>query len=252
MIQCYVNLLTLVIVLSSAVTFIEAARNTTCSDQFNDLAFADPLSCSSFYVCLRGKAIRRECSNGLYFDQKIQSCNLPGLTKCFNGDRSGGSLKGNTANQTAASNDEESNSRDVEKAKDEVNEVTTCSTTICVTTPGNKVKDAVAKLRRRIQQLGSNSTNSSSPNDPSTVIIREIIFVTEEPPQGLSIFKSTRDCRDLTDGVYLVDPNHCRRYYICTKNRAKRHKCPKKQWFDRESRACRDQDQVLNCPSGRN
>ncbi|XP_030078624.1 integumentary mucin A.1-like [Drosophila hydei] len=59
-----------------------------CTDHINGLSFADPISCSSFYVCLRGRALRRECSHGLSFDPRTQICNLPSLVECHNGDRS--------------------------------------------------------------------------------------------------------------------------------------------------------------------
>ncbi|XP_052849526.1 uncharacterized protein LOC128260501 isoform X1 [Drosophila gunungcola] len=204
-----VHLLTLVIALSSAVELIEAL-DTVCLDRFNDLSFADPASCSSFYMCQRGKAIRRECSNGLYFDPKIQSCNLPGLIRCFNGDRGGGELKPVAATTVKP------------------------LTTTCITTTTKP------------------ATTTKKPKAVTANVTPAPIVVYEEMPAGLDVRRFSQDCRGVEDGEYLTDPRHCRRYYMCQNNRAKRHNCPRNEWFDRETKTCQNRDDVLNCPSRRN
>ncbi|XP_017856419.1 PREDICTED: uncharacterized protein LOC108609198 [Drosophila arizonae] len=86
-------LLTFVTALASLAASGEA-HIPDCTDHINGLSFADPISCSSFYVCLRGRALRRECGHGLYFDPRTQICNLPRLVECHNGDRSGSIVTG--------------------------------------------------------------------------------------------------------------------------------------------------------------
>ncbi|KRF79089.1 uncharacterized protein Dvir_GJ10070 [Drosophila virilis] len=86
-------LLTLVITLSALAASGEAQK-PDCTEHINGLSFADPISCSSFYVCLRGRALRRECAHGLYFDPRTQICNLPSLVECRNGDRSSAIVSG--------------------------------------------------------------------------------------------------------------------------------------------------------------
>ncbi|XP_041566604.1 uncharacterized protein LOC108134832 isoform X2 [Drosophila elegans] len=159
-------------------------------------------------MCQRGKAIRRECSSGLYFDPKIQSCNLPGLIRCFNGDRGGGEL------------------RPVPAAATTVGPLTTT----CITTTSKP--PTTTKKPKAV---------TPAPSD-----------VYEEMPIGLDVLRSSQDCRGVEDGEYLTDPRHCRRYYICQKNRAKRHNCPRNEWFDRETKTCQNRDDVFNCPSRRN
>ncbi|XP_044250872.2 peritrophin-44, partial [Drosophila takahashii] len=210
--------LTLVILLLCSVVPLISAQNAVCANRFNDLSFADPVSCSSFYVCQRGKAVRRECSEGLYFDPKIQACNLQGLIKCFNGDRSVTYMVGNRSS--------------VPDGSAKATAVTTASeTTTCppeTTTTTQKPKQLLIESPIMDRNLSN-----------GTKIIVDVL-------------RSSRDCRDISDGVYLTDPRHCRRYYMCTRNRARRHNCPRKEWFDRELLICRSQDEVLNCPSNRN
>ncbi|XP_016962555.1 uncharacterized protein LOC108032989 [Drosophila biarmipes] len=214
--------LTLVILLSSAVP-LATALNTICENRFNDLSFADPASCSSFYVCQRGNAVRRECSNGLYFDPKIQTCNLPGLVKCFNGERGVALLGGGTPNQT-------------QKAVAATTARPLQTTTLCppTTTTGHHIETT------KKAKIVSATTKSPIEEAAGDHKIR------------IDVLRSSRDCRGVDDGVYLTDPRHCRRYYMCLRNRAKRHSCPPKQWFNRELLICQDQAEVLNCPSNRN
>ncbi|XP_017082003.1 uncharacterized protein LOC108115194 [Drosophila eugracilis] len=242
------HLVTLVVLLYSAVPLIKALT-TICADIFNDLSFADPASCSSFYVCQRGKAIRRECSNGLYFDPKIQSCNLPGLIKCFNGDR-GVTLLGPTqVNQTSVLPDG--------KAKDEVPVTTYCPPTTA--SPPKKIQKVHKEkaiipttpksinIKKSKVPIRHNMDNEDDDNDN-----HEIIEVAQPPVERIDVLRSSRDCRGIEDGVYLTDPRHCRRFYMCRKNRARRHNCPANQWFDRETKACANRTEVSNCPANRN
>ncbi|XP_037726217.1 protein obstructor-E [Drosophila subpulchrella] len=231
---CNVTHLTLVILLSSAVPLI-SALNTICENRFNDLSFADPASCSSFYVCQRGNAIRRECSNGLYFDPKIQSCNLPGLVKCFNGERGVALLGAGKINLTQAL-DPNGNPKAVAAT-------TAATTTICP--PTTTTKDP-----KMVSVTTKSPGSAKESNDSDT--IRPSVPVSLEAKIRIDVLRSSRDCRDISDGVYLTDPQHCRRYYMCRKNRPKRHNCPRNQWFNRELLICQDRDEVLNCPSNRN
>ncbi|KAH8354851.1 hypothetical protein KR084_011915, partial [Drosophila pseudotakahashii] len=211
--------LTLVILLLSSVVPLISAQNASCANRFNDLSFADPVSCSSFYVCQRGKAIRRECSEGLYFDPKIQSCNLQGLIKCFNGDRSVSIVVKNK-----------------------------------VSVPDGSAKATAVAVASLTTTTGPPTTTTQRP--------KQLLIPTESPiidhnndnatKIRIDVLRSSRDCRDISDGVYLTDPRHCRRYYMCSRNRARRHNCPRNEWFDRELLICRSQDEVLNCPSNRN
>ncbi|KRF98214.1 uncharacterized protein Dwil_GK28235, partial [Drosophila willistoni] len=86
--------LTFVTVLLSFTGCSNGNPQPDCREHHNGLSFADPGSCSSFYVCLRGRTLRQECATGLVFDPKTQSCNLPILVQCINGDRSGAFLSG--------------------------------------------------------------------------------------------------------------------------------------------------------------
>ncbi|XP_016942111.2 peritrophin-44 [Drosophila suzukii] len=225
---CNVTHLTLVILLSAAVPFV-SALNTICENRFNDLSFADPASCSSFYVCQRGNAIRRECSNGLYFDPKIQSCNLPGLVKCFNGERGVALLGPGKINQ--------SQTLDPYGNPKAVAATTVATTTICPPTTTTKNPKMVS--------VTTKSPGSAKESNDSVPVVLEAKI-------RIDVLRSSRDCRDISDGVYLTDPQHCRRYYKCRKNRPKRHNCPRNQWFNRELLICQDRDEVLNCPSNRN
>lgn len=85
-------------------------------------------------------------------------------------------------------------------------------------------------------------TTSSCTTEPTPILMR---------PDVLTLIRSS-DCSSLDDGTILVDANHCRRYYICTSGRAKRHRCPSNHWYDRETLNCRLRNLVDNCPANRN
>ncbi|XP_033169115.1 uncharacterized protein LOC117146748 [Drosophila mauritiana] len=219
-----------VILVSSAVPLTDALGSTVCADRFNGLSFADPASCSSFFVCQRGNAVRRECSNGLFYDPKIQTCNLPGLVKCFNGDRGGAVLGDVKANVTLVPDG---------KAKEEAT-ATTTQTTTCP--PTTTVTPAVTTKKSKLMLDAEDADDAHS-----------MLHVTPYPLSNrIDVLRSQRDCRGINDGEYLTDPKHCRRFYMCHKNRVKRHNCPRNQWFDRETKSCQDRELVLNCPVNRN
>ncbi|XP_059222837.1 uncharacterized protein LOC131996825 [Stomoxys calcitrans] len=73
----------------------------------------------------------------------------------------------------------------------------------------------------------------------------------EPPPTGLRTLETINDCLALSDGTFLVDGRHCRRYYICQKQRVERLRCSIDQWFDRDISKCMDRNLVTNCPSNR-
>ncbi|XP_039496761.1 protein obstructor-E [Drosophila santomea] len=224
----------LVILVSSAVPLIGALSSTVCADRFTGLSFADPASCSSFYVCQRGNAIRRECSSGLYYDPKIQTCNLPGLIKCFNGDRGVALLPEVKRNGTALPD-----GKPKEVATTTPPHTTAPHTTavplLVVTTKNPKMAATAIPI----------SQDDASDADGAHA-------VTQDTPHGMDVLRSSRDCRGIADGEYLADPKHCRRFYMCHKNRPKRHNCPRNHWFDRETKSCQVREKVLNCPSNRN
>ncbi|XP_011293979.2 uncharacterized protein LOC101891244 isoform X1 [Musca domestica] len=76
---------------------------------------------------------------------------------------------------------------------------------------------------------------------------------TNTPPSSFAVrvFWTHQDCVNLKDDTFLVDPRHCRRYYICHNGRPKRQHCPLTQWFDRETLSCRARNLVTNCPINR-
>ncbi|EDX10127.1 GD12778 [Drosophila simulans] len=53
-----------------------------CKSLRNGAYVRDPKSCSRFYVCANGRAIPRQCPQGLHFDIKSNFCNYPILVQC--------------------------------------------------------------------------------------------------------------------------------------------------------------------------
>ncbi|XP_034475846.1 merozoite surface protein CMZ-8-like isoform X14 [Drosophila innubila] len=63
---------------------------------------------------------------------------------------------------------------------------------------------------------------------------------------------SNKDCLLRTDGTFLQDSRHCRRYYECQGGVRKLHSCRSGSWFDIEAGECRNRSLVLNCAAQRN
>ncbi|KAH8419065.1 hypothetical protein KR222_003290, partial [Zaprionus bogoriensis] len=228
-------LLTLVIAVSSLAAYSEAYQ-PDCTEHINGISFADPASCSSFYVCLRGRALRRECGHGLFFDPKTQICNLPSLVECFNGDRSSSVVSGHGhgGHQSAPGG----------KAP--------CETT--PKPPCNKPETPTpAPPPRPTPCTTTASSESSTTTFPPATVASKVKSSKKKvdviPAEALV---SLRDCQGLEDGTFLTNSRHCRRFYVCRNNRARTQLCPAGQWFDRELKTCRSRFEVTNCLIGRN
>ncbi|XP_068150273.1 uncharacterized protein [Drosophila tropicalis] len=208
------TLFTFVTVLLYFTVCNKAYQVLICGDYHHGLSFADPLGCSGFYVCLRGQLLRHECSIGLVFDPKTQSCNLPFLVQCFNGDRSGAFLSGHQLE----------NNR-------------------------NPVVDLPYEKPAAPPQPCDKPPPPTPCNKPPPALS------TTPPPFILSTVApliSPKDCIGLQDGTLFADAKHCRCFYVCRHNHAKRQSCPPGQWFDREIKACRIRSDVKNCLANRN
>ncbi|KQS30401.1 uncharacterized protein Dere_GG19504 [Drosophila erecta] len=103
---------------------------------------------------------------------------------------------------------------------------TTTCTPPCLTTPSaDKEED--------------NSQGNEKPSEPAAPINAKVLI-------------SRHDCRGQDDGTFLADVRHCRRYYVCNRQRSRRQNCPTGFWFDRELKACRLASLVGNCDAMRN
>ncbi|KAH8312754.1 hypothetical protein KR044_012669, partial [Drosophila immigrans] len=223
------NLLVLTLVIAlSALTASSQAHQPDCSDHINGLSFADPVSCSSYYICLRGRALRRECGHGLFFDPRTQICNLPRLVECHNGDRT----------------------PCVTTTKEPCTTPTTpCTTTKepCTTTPCTTTKEPCTTTPCTTTAAPCTTTPCATSENP--IIVKIVDKVVSSPAEALV---SLRDCQGIEDGTIFTNARHCRRFYVCRNNRVRHQVCPGGQWFDRELKICRNQREVTNCFAGRN
>ena len=55
-------------------------RSFKCPDQFG--YFPDDHDCAKYFVCVFGEALHETCTGGLYFSEKLQTCDWPRNVEC--------------------------------------------------------------------------------------------------------------------------------------------------------------------------
>lgn len=64
-------------------TNISKQFNFICNTQFG--YYPDPGNCSSYYICSFGIPLHKNCSKGLYFSIRLQTCDWPANVQCEQG-----------------------------------------------------------------------------------------------------------------------------------------------------------------------
>lgn len=114
---------------------------------------------------------------------------------------------------------------------------TTTTTTPTTTSPTTTPSSSACESTTTTTCSSGESIENTEPTDTSKSAVQTLLTL--------------NDCTSVSDGTFMVDGRHCRRYYVCSNGRAKRLRCSISQWFDRETLTCRDRQLVTNCPINR-
>ncbi|KAH9426742.1 chitin binding [Dermatophagoides pteronyssinus] len=182
-------------------TNISKQFNFICNTQFG--YYPDPGNCSSYYICSFGIPLHKNCSKGLYFSIRLQTCDWPANVQC---EQDYLSLNAKTSMFNV-----------IDEPKSSTSIVTTTTTTTPLPLPLLLSSDSAPLLSNNFfnkkSNIGSSSINhhyptlqSSSPLSSKSTLIRNLTSLNLTPPLN-SLEKHNYDSKLLNklSPTYVVD-----------------------------------------------
>ncbi|CAL1275756.1 unnamed protein product, partial [Larinioides sclopetarius] len=217
-----------------------------CPSRFG--TYADIFDCSSFYICARGKANRRNCNSGTQFDKYRKTCLSSTIAVCDKG--------GEKDKRTAfpvTKNDGGATSKDeftceslhgIFPDPDDCSKYYKCSFYLKSrqTCPNSQLFDSYKKGCRRGEDV--NCGSRKRPNGDVDLTTTTTIL-----PTTKKVEKDEFTCESL-HGIF-PDPDDCSKYYKCTFYIKSLQTCPNSELFDSYKKGCR-RGKDVNCGSRKN
>ncbi|CAL1275753.1 unnamed protein product, partial [Larinioides sclopetarius] len=241
-----------------------------CPSRFG--TYADIFDCSSFYICARGKANRRNCNSGTQFDKYRKTCLSSTIAVCDKG--------GEKDKRTAfpvTKNDGGATSKDeftceslhgIFPDPDDCSKYYKCTFYIksLQTCPNSELFDSYKKGCRRGKDVNCGSRKNPNGDDDLTTVLpttkkeeKDVDDTTTALPTTKKEEKGDDDPtttppttkKDEKDqftcpSVYgkFPHPDDCSKYYFCTFFLKSLQTCPNSELFDSDKKECRRGEDV--------
>ncbi|CAL1275755.1 unnamed protein product, partial [Larinioides sclopetarius] len=224
-----------------------------CPSRFG--TYADIFDCSSFYICARGKANRRNCNSGTQFDKYRKTCLSSTIAVCDKG--------GEKDKRTAfpvTKNDGGATSKDeftceslhgIFPDPDDCSKYYKCSFYLKSrqTCPNSQLFDSYKKGCRRGEDVNCGSRKRPNDVDDTTTALpttKKEEKGDDDPTTTPPTTKKDEKDQFTCPSVYgkFPHPDDCSKYYFCTFFLKSLQTCPNSELFDSDKKECRRGEDV--------